>query len=90
VFDADARLPNLLRQVLPLFERGSVGRCKCESDRQRLREFLTQGQVAEMAVDTYIQQQRVALGGIAENCGNGRLSGERRCVAAYGMRNDYG
>jgi len=29
----------------------------------------------------------VALG----NCGNGRLSGERRwSVAAYGMRNDYG
>jgi len=70
--------PNLLRRVLPLFEREAVGRCRYESDRQWRGEFLTQGQVAEMALDSYFQQQRIALGGIGELRGNGQFGGERR------------
>jgi len=35
--------------------------------------FWTQGQMAEMALDTFLQQQRIAIGGIGELRGNGQL-----------------
>jgi 1,2-diacylglycerol 3-beta-glucosyltransferase len=35
--------------------------------------FWTRGQMAEMAFDTYIQQQRIAIGGIGELRGNGQF-----------------
>jgi 1,2-diacylglycerol 3-beta-glucosyltransferase len=40
--------------------------------------FWTRGQMAEMALDTYVQQQRIAIGGIGELRGNGQFV--RRCA----------
>jgi 1,2-diacylglycerol 3-beta-glucosyltransferase len=76
VFDADAQVsPNLLRRVLPLFEREAVGAVQVRKAIANGGEnFWTQGQVAEMALDSYFQQQRIALGGIGELRGNGQFA----------------
>ena len=84
VFDADAQVsPNLLRRVLPLFERGSVGAVQVRKAIANEGEnFWTQGQAAEMALDAYFQQQRISIGGIGELRGNGqfvRRSALERC-----------
>jgi 1,2-diacylglycerol 3-beta-glucosyltransferase len=75
VFDADAQVsPDLLRRVLPLFERKKVGAVQVRKAIANAGEnFWTQGQMAEMALDTYLQQQRIALGGIGELRGNGQF-----------------
>jgi 1,2-diacylglycerol 3-beta-glucosyltransferase len=82
VFDADARVPaDLLRRVLPLFEREQVGAVQTRKaisqaeDRHNplSRNFWVQGQMAEMALDSFIQQQRVAIGGIGELRGNSQF-----------------
>ena len=87
VFDADAHVPkDLLRRVLPLFEREQVGAVQVRkavlqgnpSYRQRPRNFWISGQVAEMALDSYFQQQRIAIGGVGELRGNGQFV--RRCA----------
>jgi 1,2-diacylglycerol 3-beta-glucosyltransferase len=75
VFDADAKVPkDLLRRVLPLFNREPVGAVqvrKAISNGQT--NGWTRGQVAEMAIDSYFQQQRIAIGGIGELRGNGQF-----------------
>lgn len=75
VFDADAQVsPDLLRQVLPLFERYSVGAVQVRKAIANATEnFWTRGQQAEMALDTYVQQQRIVIGGIGELRGNGQF-----------------
>ncbi|MBW4468401.1 MAG: glycosyltransferase family 2 protein [Pegethrix bostrychoides GSE-TBD4-15B] len=75
VFDADATVPqDLLRRVLPLFERQQVGAVQVrKSISNGLTNFWTRGQVAEMAFDSYVQQQRIAMGGIGELRGNGQF-----------------
>jgi len=75
VFDADAKVPqDLLRRVLPLFEREQVGAVQVrKSISNALTNFWTRGQVAEMAFDSYVQQQRIAIGGIGELRGNGQF-----------------
>lgn len=82
VFDADAHVPkDLLRRVLPLFERDQVGAVQVRkavlqgnpNHLHRPRNFWILGQVAEMALDTYFQQQRIAIGGIGELRGNGQF-----------------
>lgn len=84
VFDADAQVPSdLLRRVLPLFQRGVVGAVQVRKAIANSGEnFWTRGQQAEMAMDTYLQQQRIAIGGIGELRGNGqfvRRSALKRC-----------
>lgn len=75
VFDADAKVPkDLLRRVMPLFNRDQVGAVqvrKAISNGQT--NGWTRGQVAEMAIDSYFQQQRIAIGGIGELRGNGQF-----------------
>jgi len=75
VFDADAQVsPDLLRRVLPLFEREEVGAVQVRKAVANANtNFWTRGQVAEMALDTCVQQQRVAIGGIGELRGNGQF-----------------
>ncbi len=75
VFDADAQVSSdLLRRVLPLFQRTAVGAVQVRKVIANAPEnFWTQGQVAEMALDSYVQQQRIALGGIGELRGNGQF-----------------
>lgn len=75
VFDADAQVTkDLLRRVVPLFDRATVGAVQVRKAIANARtNFLTRGQMAEMAVDSYMQQQRIAVGGIGELRGNGQF-----------------
>lgn len=76
VFDADARLPSdLLQRALPLLQGGEkVGAVQVRKAIANATENAwTQGQAAEMILDAYLQQQRVAVGGFGELRGNGQL-----------------
>ena len=75
VFDADAQVPkNLLRRVMPLFEREEVGAVQVrKAIANGIKNLWTRGQVAEMALDAYFQQQRIAIGGVGELRGNGQF-----------------
>ncbi len=75
VFDADARVTaDLLRRVLPLFNNQQVGAVQVRKAISNGNlNFLTRGQVAEMALDSFFQQHRIALGGIGELRGNGQF-----------------
>jgi 1,2-diacylglycerol 3-beta-glucosyltransferase len=75
VFDADAQVtPDFLDRVLTYFQTETVGAIQLRkaivnSD----TNFLTRGQRAEMALDAYLQQQRIQGGGIGELRGNGQF-----------------
>ncbi|MGB3201009.1 MAG: glycosyltransferase family 2 protein [Nodosilinea sp.] len=75
VFDADARVPrDLLRHLVPLFAQPNVGAVQMQKAVvNRAKNLWTRGQQAEMALDTYFQQQRIGLGGIGELRGNGQF-----------------
>ncbi len=75
VFDADAQVtPDLLLQVIPLFQREKVGAVQVRKAIANAKEnFWTKGQMVEMALDTWFQQQRTGLGGIGELRGNGQF-----------------
>ncbi|MEB3291034.1 MAG: glycosyltransferase family 2 protein [Leptolyngbya sp.] len=75
VFDADAQVPkDLLRHIVPMFEAERVGAVQMQKAIvNRAKNWITRGQQAEMALDTYFQQQRIALGGIGELRGNGQF-----------------
>lgn len=75
VFDADAQVTkDLLRRVLPLFQRDQVGAVQVrKAIANASQNFLTRGQAGEMALDSFFQQQRIALGGIGELRGNGQF-----------------
>ena len=76
VFDADAQIPpNLLRQVLPIFQNsaqvGAVQTRKAIANSEL--NFWTKGQSVEMMLDSYFQQQRISYTGIGELRGNGQF-----------------
>lgn len=75
VFDADAKVSNnLLREVIPLFKEQNLGAVQVRKAIANATEnFWTRGQAAEMALDSYVQQQRIAIGGIGELRGNGQF-----------------
>lgn len=83
VFDADAQVdPDFLRRVVPLFDREQVGavqvrkaivQAEPKSQSSDANNFWIRGQMAEMALDAFIHQQRVAIGGIGELRGNGQF-----------------
>ncbi len=75
VFDADARVtPDLLQQVVAYFQTETVGAIQLrKAIANSTTNFLTRGQRAEMALDAYLQQQRIAIGGIGELRGNGQF-----------------
>jgi 1,2-diacylglycerol 3-beta-glucosyltransferase len=75
VFDADAKIsPDLLRSVVPLFTDAQVGAVQVRKSIANAKtNFLTRGQGTEMALDSYLQQQRIAIGGIGELRGNGQF-----------------
>jgi 1,2-diacylglycerol 3-beta-glucosyltransferase len=64
VFDADAQVPeDMLRQVVPMFGAETVGAVQMQKAIvNRASNLLTRGQQGEMALDTYLQQQRISLG----------------------------
>ena len=75
VFDADAKVtPDLLRRVVPLFDNAEIGAVQVRKAIANSEEnFWTKGQAVEMALDSYVQQQRIAVGGIGELRGNGQF-----------------
>ena len=83
VFDADAQVESdFLRRVLPVFDRGDVGaiqvrkaiiQAEPEFHSKDANNFWIRGQMAEMALDSFIHQQRSAIGGLGELRGNGQL-----------------
>ncbi|AKG21100.1 glycosyltransferase [Calothrix sp. 336/3] len=83
VFDADALVsPDLLLRVAPLFSGEKVGavqvrkaimQAETSLNHDAAKNFWIQGQMAEMALDTYMQQQRISGGGIGELRGNGQF-----------------
>ncbi|AFZ08030.1 glycosyl transferase family 2 [Oscillatoria nigro-viridis PCC 7112] len=75
IFDADATVtPDLLRRVLPVFQGEKVGAVQVRKAIANASvNFWTRGQEAEMALDSFFQQQRIAIGGIGELRGNGQF-----------------
>jgi 1,2-diacylglycerol 3-beta-glucosyltransferase len=75
VFDADAQVaPDFLQQLIPYFVNPRVGAVQMrKSIANAPTNWLTQGQSIEMTMDAYIQQQRIATGGIGELRGNGQF-----------------
>ncbi|MEO1620507.1 MAG: glycosyltransferase family 2 protein [Cyanobacteria bacterium J06632_3] len=93
VFDADAHVPtDLLRHVVPMFD-ATQGVAKTGAIQVRKAianvstNLWTRGQKAEMALDCYIQQRRIAIGGIGELRGNGQFV-RRRAIAQCGGWNE--
>ncbi|MEA5581193.1 glycosyltransferase family 2 protein [Nodularia harveyana UHCC-0300] len=97
VFDADAQVvPDLLLQVVPLFQREKVGavqvrkailQADARANTNAKRNFWIRGQMAEMALDTWFQQQRIAIGGIGELRGNGQFV-RRIALESFGGWNE--
>ncbi|NJP11576.1 MAG: glycosyltransferase family 2 protein [Leptolyngbyaceae cyanobacterium RU_5_1] len=75
VFDADAQVtPDLFCRVLPLFERSELGAVQVRKQIANVSSNgWIRGQIAEMALDSFWQQQRIAIGGIGELRGNGQF-----------------
>ncbi len=93
VFDADAQISSdLLRYVVPMFDPGKGG-AKTGAVQVRkaianaAQNFWTRGQKAEMALDCYMQQGRIAIGGIGELRGNGQFV-RREAIAQCGGWNE--
>ncbi|PSN17031.1 glycosyl transferase [filamentous cyanobacterium CCP5] len=89
VFDADAKVPNdLLRRVVPMFEQPNLGAVQVrKAISNAATNFWTRGQQAEMALDTFFQKQRIAIGGIGELRGNGQFV-RRQALAQSGGWNE--
>jgi 1,2-diacylglycerol 3-beta-glucosyltransferase len=89
VFDADAQVsPDLLARVIPLFQRENVGAVQVRKAIANANEnFWTKAQAAEMAVDTFMQHQRTAIGGIGELRGNGQFV-RRKALSSCGGWNE--
>lgn len=75
VFDADAQVtPDLFQRIVPLFNRADLGAVQVRKAIANVSSNAwVQGQIAEMALDAFWQQQRIALGGIGELRGNGQF-----------------
>ncbi|MEM6448832.1 MAG: glycosyltransferase family 2 protein [Cyanobacteria bacterium P01_D01_bin.105] len=93
VFDADAHVSkDLLRHVVPMFDANQGG---AETGAVQVRKaianagtnFWTRGQKAEMALDIYMQERRIAIGGIGELRGNGQFV-RRDAIAQCGGWNE--
>jgi 1,2-diacylglycerol 3-beta-glucosyltransferase len=86
VFDADAQIaPDFLSRSLPAFDhrpnsrqvgavqlRKAIIQAETPGHPQR-HNFWIRGQQAEMALDAFMRQQQIAIGGIGELRGNGQL-----------------
>jgi 1,2-diacylglycerol 3-beta-glucosyltransferase len=75
VLDADADLPpELLERVIPFAEDGGWAAVQLrKAEANGALNWLTRAQAMEMAFDAYIQEARLARGGVAELRGNGQL-----------------
>ncbi|PSB01958.1 glycosyltransferase [Merismopedia glauca] len=75
VFDADAQVtPDLLQKVVAHFQNPKIGAVQVQKAiANASTNFWTRGQFAEMAMDTFLQRQRIAVGGMGELRGNGQF-----------------
>jgi 1,2-diacylglycerol 3-beta-glucosyltransferase len=75
VLDADADLqPDILERLLPLAEQGGWAAVQLRKAVANPRaNWLTRAQAMEMALDTVVQEGRLARGGVVELRGNGQL-----------------
>jgi 1,2-diacylglycerol 3-beta-glucosyltransferase len=89
VFDADAQVTSdLLLQVVPLFKKQQVGAVQMRKAIANAKEnFWTKGQMAEMVLDMWFQQQRTTIGGIGELRGNGQFV-RRQALTSCGGWNE--
>ncbi|MEA5541507.1 glycosyltransferase family 2 protein [Limnoraphis robusta Tam1] len=89
VFDADAQVSSdLLRKVIPLFDEDRIGAVQMRKAISNASlNFWTHCQAAEMALDAFFQEQRIALGGIGELRGNGQFV-RRSAIEACGGWNE--
>lgn len=89
IFDADAQVPpDMLRCLLPVFDEERVGAVQMQKVIANAPlNFWTRGQEAEMALDLYFQQQRIAVNGIGELRGNGQFV-RRRALDTCGGWNE--
>lgn len=89
VFDADAGVPkNLLWQIASLFQTEKIGAIQVrKAIANETENFWTEGQGAEMALDSYFQQKRIAIGGLGELRGNGQFV-RRRALDSCGGWNE--
>jgi len=87
VLDADADLqPDLLERLIPFAEAGgwaAVQLRKAEVNAEA--NWLTRAQAMEMVFDAFIQEGRLARGGVAELRGNGQLLSRDAVQAAGGF-----
>ncbi|MCW9682491.1 glycosyltransferase family 2 protein [Dolichospermum planctonicum UHCC 0167] len=90
VFDADAQVtPDMLLQVVPLFQKEQVGAVQMRKAIANAAEnFWTKGQMAEMLLDIWFQQQRTAIGGIGELRGNGQFVRRQALVSCGGWNEE--
>jgi 1,2-diacylglycerol 3-beta-glucosyltransferase len=83
VFDADARIqPDFLQKTLPIFLTGdrigavqlrkAIAQYEVPGSPEK-NNFWVKGQYAEMLLDAFMQQQRIAIGGLGELRGNGQF-----------------
>ena len=93
VFDADAQVSSdVLRYVVPMFDPEQGGKSTGAVQVRKAianasQNFWTRGQKAEMALDCYMQQRRIAIGGIGELRGNGQFV-RREAIAQCGGWNE--
>lgn len=75
VFDADAQIsPDLLKNIVPFFDNPKIGAVQVRKAINNPNiNFWTKGQTVEMVLDSYYQQQRIAIGGLGELRGNGQF-----------------
>ena len=90
VFDADAQVSvDLLQQVVPLFERSHTGAVQVRKAIANAGvNFWTRGQQAEMALDSFFQERRIAVGGIGELRGNGQFVRRDALAACNGWNEE--
>jgi 1,2-diacylglycerol 3-beta-glucosyltransferase len=89
VFDADAQVTkDFLRPVASYFHQPQVGALQLRKVVANAQtNLLTAGQSIEMALDAYLQQQRITVGGIGELRGNGQFV-RRQALADCGGWNE--
>ncbi|GFE70142.1 glycosyltransferase family 2 protein [Chroococcus sp. FPU101] len=89
VFDADAHVSaDMLKSVVAMFEASEMGAIQVRKAITNDEvNFWTKGQKAEMAVDSYYQQQRIAIGGMGELRGNGQFV-RRKALESCGGWNE--
>lgn len=89
VFDADAQVtPDLLSYVMAMFKEENIGAVQVRKAIANAQaNFWTKGQNVEMALDSYLQQQRIAIGGMGELRGNGQFV-RRQALESVGGWNE--